>query len=342
MGKKVMLALSGGVDSAVAADLLLEEGYEVHGVTMKLQQDGFEEPVASAREVAEFLGISHTVLDLTQAFERDVVHPWLDAYRQGQTPNPCQFCNPAIKYGLLLDWAMEQGADFFATGHYAKLKRDPNGRVHLIQAENERKDQGYVLCRLSQAQLQRLLFPVGEFASKEEVRAYAKRRGIPVFEKKDSMGICFIPGGDHLTYLAKHAPSVMMPGPVRDQKGKILGRHQGLARFTIGQKKGLQKWTGGKEFVVTRLDAKDKALWLGPEEALWTERVMIEDLQWIVPQPMGAKLEVKLCQWGPKVGAKEVESQMIRLVEPARAPAPGQVVAIYQGREVIGSAIIKG
>lgn len=341
MGKRVMIALSGGVDSAVAADLLLNQGYQVHGVTMKLQEEGFDEAIASAKEVADHLGIAHTVLDLSSVFERDVIQPWLRAYEKGETPNPCQFCNPAVKYGALLDWAIAQGADYFATGHYARLKRDERGRVHLIQAENERKDQGYVLCRLSQKQLQKLIFPLGEFSSKEQVRTFAKQRQIPVFKKKDSMGICFITRGNHLTYLAQHAPSIMTPGPVKDDSGRIVGRHQGLARYTIGQKKGLQDWTKENGWIVARLDAKSNTLWLGKEEEIWTEQVQIENLKWIVAADEDWDCTVKLCQWGPKVKAGVISEAVIHLAEPARAPAPGQVVAIYQGREVIGSAIIK-
>lgn len=343
MGKRVMIALSGGVDSAVATSLLIDAGYTVEAVTMKLRSIGFEDAIQSAKEVADFFEIRHHIADLSEDFERKVVKPFLEAYERGETPNPCQYCNPKIKYGLLMDWSIRQGAEFFATGHYARLKRDPDtDLVHLLQAKNSRKDQGYVLSRLTQAQLAHLIFPLGEFESKDEVRKLAKDRNIPVFEKKDSTGICFIAKGDHLTYLAEQMPSTMQPGPVRDRTGKILGRHQGLARYTIGQKKGLQQWTKGSDLVVTRLDAWENTLWLGRESEVWTSQIRFHELRWLVPVEEHEKLEVKLCQWGPKYPVSSIEEGIMVVSMPARAPAPGQIIAIYQGDEVVGSAMIQG
>jgi tRNA-specific 2-thiouridylase len=342
MGKKVMIALSGGVDSAVATSILMDAGYEVQAVTMQLRPVGFEETIQSAKEVANFFGIQHHIVDLSEEFESEVIAPFLEAYKKGETPNPCQYCNPRVKYGLLMDWSISQGADFFATGHYARLKRDDDiNLVHLIQARNSRKDQGYVLSRLTQSQLSRLIFPLGEFQSKEEVRKLAKEKQIPVFEKKDSTGICFVANGNHLTYLAKQAPSMMQPGPVCDQTGKIVGRHQGLARYTIGQRKGLQQWAKGASLVVERLDARQNTLWLGPEADVWTNRIRFCELQWLVPVEDYEMLEVKLCQWGPKCPVSRMDSEVIQVSEPARAPAPGQVIAFYRGDEVVGSAVIK-
>jgi tRNA-specific 2-thiouridylase len=334
------MALSGGVDSAVATDCLLDQGYEVFGVTMKLQNRGYEEEIEHAREVAACLGISHQVLDLSREFQTAVIEPWLAAYGAGETPNPCLVCNPAIKYGALMKWAIQQGADLFATGHYARLTRDENGRIHLLQGLNVRKDQAYVLCRLEEYQLQRLILPLGGFSSKHQVRALAKSRGLPVHQKKDSTGICFIAEGDHLTYLARHAPQAMTPGPVRDDTGKIVGRHQGLARYTIGQKKGVGQWAPG--MVVVRMDAKANSLWLGPESALWTRTVPIRDLKWMSPVNQKTDLWVKLCQWGPKAKVLDLTDREIRLGQETRAPAPGQVAAIYCGNEIVGSAWITG
>ncbi|BES65520.1 tRNA 2-thiouridine(34) synthase MnmA [Gottschalkiaceae bacterium SANA] len=341
MGKKVMIALSGGVDSAVATSILIDAGYQVEAVTMKLRPVGFEETIESAKEVADFFGIQHHVIDLSKAFESKVVAPFLEAYRKGQTPNPCLYCNPKIKYGLLMDWSINQGADYFATGHYARLKRDSNtALVHLLQASNSRKDQGYVLSRLTQAQLSRLIFPLGEFQSKEDVRKLAMDKGIPVFEKKDSTGICFIEKGDHLSYLSKFAPSTMQPGPVCHQNGKIVGRHQGLARYTIGQKKGLQQWTKGNGLVVTRMDALNNTLWLGSETDLLTEQIRFHDLQWLVPVEGKDPLDVKLCQWGHTYPVAKVEADIAILGVSARAPAPGQIIVFYRRDEVVGSAVI--
>ncbi len=342
MGKKVMIALSGGVDSAVATSILMDAGYEVQAVTMQLRPVGFEETIQSAKEVADFFGIQHHIVDLSEEFESEVIAPFLEAYKKGETPNPCQYCNPRIKYGLLMDWSISQGADFFATGHYARLKRDPDTNlVHLLQAVNRRKDQGYVLSCLTQSQLVRLIFPLGEFQSKEDVRELAREKKIPIFEKKDSTGICFIENGDHLTYLAKQAPSTMLPGPVCDQTGKILGRHQGLARYTIGQRKGLQQWSKGASLVVEKLDALQNTLWLGQEADVWTDQIRFYELQWLVPVEKHEMLEVKLCQWGPKCPVLRMETEIIYVGVPARAPAPGQIIVFYRGNEVVGSAVIK-
>jgi tRNA-specific 2-thiouridylase len=341
MGKKVMIALSGGVDSAVATSILLDAGHQLEAVTMKLRPVGFEETIQSAKEVADFFGIQHHVIDLSEAFESEVVAPFLEAYRKGQTPNPCLYCNPRIKYGLLMDWSISQGADYFATGHYARLKHDSNTElVHLLQAANSRKDQGYVLSRLTQSQLSRLIFPLGEFQSKEEVRKLAMEKGIPVFEKKDSTGICFIEKGNHLSYLSRIAPSTMQSGPVCDQTGRIVGRHQGLARYTIGQKKGVQQWTKGIGLVVTRMDASKNTLWLGSETDLLTNQIRFHDLQWLVPVEGKDSLDVKLCQWGHKYPAVKVEVHTAILGVSARAPAPGQIIVFYRGNEVVGSAVI--
>lgn len=341
MGKKVMIALSGGVDSAVATSILIDAGYQVEAVTMKLRPVGFEETIQSAKEVADFFGIQHHVVDLSKAFESKVVAPFLEAYRKGQTPNPCLYCNPKIKYGLLMDWSISQGADYFATGHYARLKRDSDTNlVHLLQAVNSRKDQGYVLSRLTQSQLARLIFPLGAFQSKEDVRKVAREKNIPVFEKKDSTGICFIEKGDHLTYLSKLAPSTMQQGPVRDQRGKIVGRHQGLARYTIGQKKGLQQWTKDLGLVVTKMEALENTLWLGTESDLLTKKVRFHDLQWLVPVGGQEPLDVKLCQWGHTYSVAKVEVDTAILGVSARAPAPGQIIVFYRGSEVVASAVI--
>jgi tRNA-specific 2-thiouridylase len=349
---RVIVAMSGGVDSAVAAGLLARQGYEVIGVTMRLwtlndpdaprhrRHCCSVEDTDDAREAAQALGIPHYVLNLERQFQESVVDYFCREYQRGRTPNPCLACNEHVKFNALLSRALALEADFLATGHYARIDH-VNGRHHLLRAVDGEKDQSYVLYMLGQAHLSRLLFPIGHHR-KVEVRHLAADMGLPVAEKPESADICFIPDNDYRTFIAgRQGPQA---GDVRDGEGRIVGRHQGVAAFTVGQRRGLGVAMGGKRFV-TAIDPARNLVTIGPAEELLADELWAEDARWVSggPPPLGAAVEAKIRYRTPAAPAElypHGEDARVLFREPQRAITPGQAVVFYQGEEVVGGGII--
>ena len=260
MGKKIWVGMSGGVDSAAAAALLLEQGVETTGVTLRLRPTGAEQDIADAQRVCRALGIEHRVLDFTGCFRRCVIAPFVEEYLAGRTPNPCVRCNQAVKFGAMLDAALESGADGIATGHYARVQRDPESGRYRLYRTPSRKDQSYMLYGLTQRQLSHTLFPLAGL-EKQAVREIAEKRGLPVASKGDSMEICFVPDGSHAHFIEEYTGRPLSPGNFVDEQGRVLGRHQGISRYTIGQRKGLGLAFGQPMYVVRIDAAKTKWFW---------------------------------------------------------------------------------
>jgi tRNA-specific 2-thiouridylase len=349
---RVIVAMSGGVDSAVAAGLLARQGYEVIGVTMRLWT--LEDPQAprhrrrccsvedidDARQAAQALGIPHYVLNLEREFQESVVDYFLREYERGRTPNPCLACNDHVKFSSLLSRALALEAGFLATGHYARIERS-NGRHHLLRAVDDEKDQSYVLFTLNQTQLSRLLLPIGGYR-KEQVRALAAEMGLPVAGKPDSADICFIPDHDYRSFISERLPQ--SEGEIRDAGGRVIGRHPGVAAFTVGQRRGLGVALGEKRFV-TAIDPARNLVTVGPEEELLADELWAEDVRWVGGEPplAGAAVDAKIRYRTPAAPA-EVHSDAAgaRVVfrRPQRAITPGQAVVFYRGEEVLGGGTI--
>jgi tRNA-uridine 2-sulfurtransferase len=349
--ERVIVAMSGGVDSAVAAGLLVRQGYEVIGVTMRLwSRDDAEgrlhqkrccgvEDTDDARAAAEVLGIPHYVLNLEEEFGRRVVNYFVGEYERGRTPNPCLACNEHVKFRALLDRAVALDADRLATGHYARIRRGTEG-FQLHRALDANKDQSYVLYTLQQAELQRLLFPVGEYA-KPEIRRLALEMGLPLHDKPDSAEICFVPGNDYRAFLAERLPS--RPGSVLDADGNTVGRHDGIAGFTIGQRKGIGAF-GGKRFV-TEIDPELNLITIGPEDDLMSNRLWTERPTWTAGRPPAPEFEAMVkvrYKSEPALARVRVheESLEVAFALPLRAITPGQAAVLYDGDRVIGGGTI--
>ena len=326
---KVVLGLSGGVDSSEAARRLLEAGHEVLGLWLDL---GFGSPAAAERTARE-LGIPFRVFDAAEAHERLVRGPFGEAYRAGLTPNPCAMCNPRVKLPSLLAAAEDWGAEYVATGHYARTERGADGRVHLL-ASGGRKDQSYMLALLSQEQLGRLLLPLSGL-EKGEVKAAAATAGLGAAGEKESQDICFIPDGDYGAWLESRG--LRLPeGDFVDAAGRVLGRHKGLHRYTIGQRRGLGV-SAESRLYVAELRRETNEILLTPRADLDTREVPVRDLNWVsVPERKEAFLtEVKL-RSGPRKTAALAEpradgSLLLHFDEPVRRPAPGQLAVGYEG-----------
>ena len=284
MGKKVVVGMSGGVDSSVAAFLLKEQGYEVIGVTMQiwLEEDDqtVEEnggccglsAVEDARRVAGTLGIPYYVMNFRREFKEHVIDYFVQEYRNGRTPNPCIACNRFVKWEALLDRSLKIGADYIATGHYARVEQLPNGRFAIRNSVTAAKDQTYALYNLTQEQLSRTLMPVGDH-TKEEIREIAERIGLPVAQKKDSMEICFIPDHDYAAFIEKTAKWVPPAGNFVDQDGTILGRHRGITHYTVGQRKGLNLSMGRPVFV-TEIRPETNEVVIGDERQVFSDSLV--------------------------------------------------------------------
>ena len=348
----VLVAMSGGVDSSVAAALLHEQGYRVLGSHMKLVQlNGVDHgccgPQAEkdAAAVAEVIGFDFEIADMSAEFERTVLADFYAEHRAGRTPNPCVRCNEHIKFRAFLDRADLLELDFVATGHYARSWRDGAGHWHLGRGIDRSKDQSYVLHVMGQDQLRRALFPVG-WQTKAETRAHAERLGLPVAAKPDSQEVCFVPGADHGAFLEEHAPDLARGGDVVDPTGRVLARHGGAFRFTIGQRRGLGVSTGRPAYVVD-IDRAENRVVVGPEELLGRRGLVADRMRWVAgapPENGPFESEVRIRSRGEDVPAA-VEAlgggrARVEFRTPQRAVAPGQSAVFYRGDEVLGGGRI--
>lgn len=358
MKPRVVVAMSGGVDSSVAALLLLEEGYDVIGVTMQLWGDdkGLLKSskqrgccsigaVNDAFSVASALGIPHYVVNLQEEFKKTVISNFTEEYLAGRTPNPCIRCNEFIKFGLLFNKALSMGAKYLATGHYVRIRRSESGRYQLLRGKDPVKDQSYVLHTLTQKQISHCLFPVGNY-SKEEIRSIASLNGLTVADKPDSQEICFVPGKDYTTVLKEMLPEeAFAPGPIYDVSGNVLGGHKGLMHYTVGQRKKLCIEGDEPKYVVS-INSEKNAIIAGGEPDLYQDTLYADNVNWVsISSPvLPVDLFVKIRSQAPlvkgRLSATNSQSVTIKFFEPQRAITPGQAVAFYDKDMLLGGGTI--
>jgi tRNA-specific 2-thiouridylase len=346
--KKVVVAMSGGVDSSVTAGLLVEQGYEVEGVSLRLWECQREQPQncsdsMGARTVADLLGIPHTVMDLRSDFVKTVVKPFVASYLKGRTPNPCVACNRDFKLGVLLDRAKAHGADYVATGHYARVSHAANtGRASLARGADRNKDQSYFLFALSQEQLSQTLFPLGEM-EKVEVRGVARRLGLPVADRPESQDVCF---GDYRSFVESLTnPEDIHGGEIVDRSGKVLGRHDGLYRLTIGQRKGLGI-SSPHPLYVLEIDEASRRVVVGEKDELNCQGFVADSLNWIEsPETEEFSAEVQVRYRSSAVPCRvrlhDDGSCEARFEESFPSVAPGQAAVFYRGEKVLGGGWIE-
>lgn len=353
----VILGMSGGVDSSVAASLLVEQGFEVHGITLQVweHEDAAGAPskrwqergcckVGLARYVAKRLGISHEVLDTRQAFRVGVIDDFLSGYLAGTTPNPCVRCNERVKLRALVELAAARGADYVATGHYARVVCD-GGVYSLHRSTNVLKDQSYFLYRLKADWLPRLLFPVGGM-EKAEVWSRAEGLGLPTDELKESQEICFVSQGDYRSFIEQEVPDAKRPGPFVDSEGRQLGRHEGIAFYTRGQRRGLGIASGRRLYVQSVVPAANTVV-LGAEEDLFASQCAVGELNLLHASflQVTRQVEVKVRYATPSTSANlqpySSDSVMVRFDHPQRALSPGQSAVFYHGDRVLGGGVIQ-
>ena len=348
--------MSGGVDSSAAAWLLKEQGYDVIGVTMQIWQDEAEEiqqenggccglsAVEDARRVAQQLDIPYYVLNFKQEFQTHVIDYFAEEYLAGRTPNPCIACNRYVKWEALLRRSLEIGADYIATGHYARLERLENGRFSLRASVSARKDQTYALYSLTQEQLSHTLMPVGAF-EKEEIRDMAKKAGLRTAHKPDSQEICFVPDGDYAGFIDRWSGRPVPEGDFVDARGRVLGRHKGITHYTVGQRKGLGL-AMGRRVAVTRICPETNQVVIGESEDVFSRTLEAHRLNFMsVPELTGSsQVTAKISynhKGAPCVIEKTGEDRIhVEFLEPQRAVTPGQAVVFYEGEYVLGGGRI--
>lgn len=357
MSRKVVVGMSGGVDSSVAAWLLKEQGYDVIGVTMQIWQDEDTEvqeaesgccglsAVDDARRVAMDLGIPYYVMNFKEEFRKNVMDYFVGEYVEGRTPNPCIACNRHVKWESLLRRSMAIGADYIATGHYAQIDRLPGGRYSLKISVTAAKDQTYALYNLTQEQLSHTLMPVGSY-HKEEIRDMAERLGLPVAHKPDSQEICFIPDHDYASFIEEYTGRELPPGNFVDLDGNVLGRHRGITHYTVGQRKGLNLSMGRPVFVV-EIRPETNEVVIGDNQDVFTNVLRCDKLNWMAVDGLHGKsmdvlAKIRYSHKGSPCTIREIGNDMVecRFHEPVRAVTPGQAVVFYDGDYVAGGGTI--
>lgn len=360
MTKCVAVAMSGGVDSSVTAALLKEQGYDVIGITLRLWEEDPSCPavenvhsccslsaVDDAKAVASVIGIPHYTLDYRELFRNDVIDYFVQSYVKGQTPNPCIACNKCIKFGLLWQQAQQFGAQYLATGHYARIVyNEARGIYELLRGTDRRKDQSYVLYQLTQDLLPHIVFPMAEL-EKVQTRELAKQFGLPVFNKPESQDICFIPDNDYKGFLKKRVPQCFKPGNFVDVHGHVVGRHQGIPCYTIGQRRGLHLGGPGGPYYVVALDVKRNQVIVGSETDLFRTEVRARDLSWVEGRPQGTFAALGKIRYAAKESPCTVypgkDTMRVVFDTPQRAVTAGQALVLYDretGERVLGGSVI--
>jgi len=353
---KVVVGMSGGVDSSVAAYLLKEEGYDVIGVTMQIWQDednGIIEEnggccglsaVDDARRVADALSIPYYVMNFKQEFKKNVMDYFIAEYLRGRTPNPCIACNRYVKWESLLRRSLEIGADYIATGHYARIEQLANGRYALRKSRTAAKDQTYALYNLTQEQLAHTLMPVGAY-EKDEIRALARKTGLSVAHKPDSQEICFVPDNDYAKFIEENTDKTIMPGNFVNTKGEVIGQHRGITHYTVGQRRGLNLSMGRPVFVL-KIRPETNEVVIGDNEEVFSAGLRANHLNFMaipdLPKEMKLTAKIRYNHQGAGCTVKRTgEDEIVcSFDEPQRAITPGQAVVLYQGDHVAGGGTI--
>ena len=350
---KVVVAMSGGVDSSVAAALLKEQGYDVIGMMLRLWSEPGKEDsnrcctpdsMGQARRVAAKLDIPFYVIDAKEVFHNTVVQYFLDGYARGETPNPCLICNRQIRWTFLLDHALALGADFMATGHYVRIRKDERGKIELLRAVDRSKDQSYVLHVLNQEKLARALFPIGDYP-KTEIRAIAEKFGLPTASRKDSQDLCFLAGEDYRNFLQRNAAEMLKPGEILTRDGRSLGEHTGLANYTIGQRKGLGVASLVPLYVLGKNSATNTLI-VGTQEELGSRELTARDVNWLSGEtprePFRAEVKIRYTAKEAEALVTPINRDQAQVLfdAPQRDITAGQAAVFFQGDVMIGGGII--
>jgi len=349
---KVAVGLSGGVDSSVAAAFLKNKGYDVVGLTVKFYTDKSncsfpsEEDINNAKKICKILNIPHYLIDMEDKFREEVIDYFVSEYLSARTPNPCAVCNQKIKFGILLDEAEKKDCSFLATGHYAVVYRDEkSGKFKLCRGKEHGKDQSYFLARISQKKLSKILFPVGTFP-KSKIRKLAGKFGLPVSNKMESQEVCFIKNEKIYEFIEKYKDIKLKEGQIKNSAGETIGIHNGIAGFTIGQRRGLGVAVG-KPVFVNKIDLESNTIFIGKEKTLYKSKFFAKDLQWfqdkipVKPVEVDTRIRYAHVPAASEIVFKNKKNVLVTFKKPQRAITPGQLAVFYQENEVVGSAWIK-